>query len=77
MDRFLSSFGFIRIDAKTWRWQDAPIDLCAIKIMDGAEEFVRLTDGLGNITYWQTRVLGLNWDEFTQHIRRAERKQRG
>ena len=77
MDKFLTGFGFTRIDAKTWRWQVSPVDLCVTKVMEGTDEFVRLTDGLGNILYWQTRVLGLNWDEFTQHIRHAERKQRG
>lgn len=77
MDKFLTGFGFTRIDAKTWRWQVPPIDLIAIKVMEGTDEFVKLQDGPGNITYWSAKVLGLNWDEFTQHIRKAERKQRG
>lgn len=77
MNKFLTDFGFVRIDQSTWRWQAAPIDLCVIKVMDGADEFVKLTDGLGNIVYWQSKTLALNWDEFTQHIRKAERKQRG
>lgn len=76
MHKFLTGFGFTRIDSMTWRKQDG-VDLLVRKELIGADEFVRLLDGLGNIVYWTAHTLGLNWDEFAAAISRAERKQRG
>lgn len=77
MNRFLTDFGFVRIDQTTWRWKDSTVDLCVVKEMIGAVEFVSLFDGPQNITYWQATTLGLNWDEFASQIRNAEQRQRG
>jgi hypothetical protein len=77
MHKFLTNFGFIRINQTTWRWQDGDVDLIVTKEMIGSDEFVRLTDGPGNVEYWQSKTLGLHWVELDAAIRKAERKQRG